>query len=276
MAGDLCGNNFNVSKDLGKMRFSPLTFFAAVFFSLSLSGVSFAKEKAVAPPYNVKERLEFDVSYFGVNGGTAVLEVRGIEKVSERDTYHIVSTAKSNEFFSKIYKVRDIIETYIDTKEYYPLRMKIDQHEGEHKEKSDILFDQDNNKAILLKEHNRKTVYNIVGRVQDSLSSLFYVRMQDLKVGKDIVFDAYASRKSWQLVIKVLKKETIKVAAGTFDTVLIKPLLKFNDVFINKGDVYIWLSDDDRKIPVKLKSKIIIGAFTAELVSQEKGLVSKK
>lgn len=243
------------------------TFLNSLLVVLLFSGVSHAGRKPVKPPYKKNEKLVFDVSYFGVVGGTAVLEVAGLKKVGGREAYHIISTARTNEFFSKVYYVRDIIQTYIDKEHLYPLRMKINQHEGDKKRKAEILFDQENKKAIEVKDKNRKVVYNMVGNVQDSLSSLFYIRTMDLKVGKDIVFDAYASRKSWQLIIKVLKKETIKVAAGTFKTVLVKPILKYNDVFINKGDVYIWLSDDEKKIPVKMKSKIVIGAFTAELTS---------
>jgi len=234
--------------------------------TFALCPTAFADTKRDVP-YSVNERLMFDVSYFGVVGGTTELRVNGIEKINGRDAYHITSTALTNDFFSKFYKVRDVIETFIDTESHLPLRLKVDQHEGKKKNKSVTDFDQDNNKAILLKNYNRKTVYNIVKNVQDSLSSLFYVRQQELTVGKDIVFDAFAGRKSWQLIIKVLKKETVSVAAGTFETVLVKPILKYNDVFINKGDVYIWLSDDERKIPVMMKSKIIIGAFTAELKS---------
>jgi hypothetical protein len=218
-------------------------------------------------PYNKDEKLVFDISYFGVSGGTSVLEVVGIEKVNGRDAYHVVSTAKTNRFFSRFFKVRDVIETFIDTQNHYTLGMKIDQHEGNHKRKSEIIFDQENNKSIILKKDKRKIVYDIAERVQDSLSSLFYLRQQNLEVGKDIVFDAFASRRSWQLIIKVLKKERVKVKAGIFNTILVKPILKYNDVFINKGDVYIWLSDDHRKIPVMMKSKIIIGAITAELIS---------
>lgn len=216
-------------------------------------------------PYGVNERLVFDASYFAIEGGTVVLEVAGIEKVGGRDAYHIVSTAKTTKFFSRIYEVNDVIESFIDKEKQNSLKIKIDQHEGSTKKKGEIIFDQEHNKAIIPKERNKKIVYDIVENVQDSLSSLFHVRRQKLEVGKDIVFDTYASRKNWQLVVQVLKKERIKVKAGTFNTILVKPLLKYNDVFINKGDVYVWLTDDEKKMPVKMKSEIIIGSISVEL-----------
>jgi len=246
------------------MKIVRLSFLVAILLTLHICS-AYADADV---PYDINERLEFDISYFGVIGGTTVLEVKGINKVGERDAYHVVSTARTNDFFDKVYRVRDVIETYIDTEKLYSLKLKINQNEGKSKSRDNIIFDQENHKAIHLKKHGRKTVYNMIQRVQDSLSSVFYVRTRDLKVGEDIVFNTYASRKSWKLIVKVLKRETVKVAAGTFKTVLVKPILKYNDVFINKGDVYIWLSDDDRKIPVKLKSKVIVGAFTAELTKQ--------
>lgn len=251
------------------MRLAKFRFIIAALTALnvfSASAVSAAGKRIM--PYKVNERLEFDVSYFGVVGGTTALEVKGIKEVNGRDAYHVVSTARTNKFFSKFFKVRDKIETYIDVKRLNSLKLKIDQREGKHKKKAEVYFDQENQKAIHIKKHNRKIVYNTLKNVQDSLSSLFYIRTKELKVGKDITFNTYASRKSWKLIIKVLKKETIEVKAGTFKTVLIQPLLKHNDVFVNKGDVYIWLSDDVKKIPVKMKSKLIIGAFTAELTKR--------
>ncbi len=241
--------------------------FLIMILAYLLSSLLVQVAYAGTQPYNVNERLIFDISYFGISGGTTVLEVAGIRRVGGADAFHIVSTTKTNKFFSRIYKVRDVIETFIDMNKYHTLAMKIDQREGKHKKYAEIKFDQNNNKAIISKKYGQKIVYDIVNDVQDSLSSLFYVRRQELIVGKDIVFNTYASRRSWQLVVKVLKRERIKVQAGAFDTVLVKPLLKFNDVFVNKGDVYIWLSDDEYKVPVMMKSEIIIGSITAELIS---------
>jgi hypothetical protein len=66
--------------------------------------------------------------------------------------------------------------------------------------------------------------------------------------------------------VQVLKKERVSVPAGTFDTVVVKPILKSEGIFLRKGDVYIWLTDDDKKIPVKMKSKVKVGAINAVLV----------
>ncbi|MBI5756229.1 MAG: DUF3108 domain-containing protein, partial [Nitrospirae bacterium] len=53
---------------------------------------------------------------------------------------------------------------------------------------------------------------------------------------------------------------------GVFNTIQIKPILKFEGIFQRKGDVYIWLTDDNRKMPVKMRSKILIGSISADLV----------
>ncbi len=273
MAWDLCCNNDNVFESKRNSLMIPIRKTLMLIIAISCFTLFYARGNVHAEgsalknnAYKVGDKLTFEISYFGAVGGTAKLTVVDIQKVNGRDAYHIVSVAKTTKLFSRFYYVRDVIETFIDTKDFYSVGMKIDQHEGKSKKKSEVIFDHKNSKAIIIKENNRKVVYDIVNGVQDSLSSLFYVRLNDLEVGKDLVFDTYASRKNWQLVVKVLKKERIKVKAGTFNTIKVKPLLKYNDVFINKGDVFIWLTDDERKIPVKMKSKIVIGSITSELI----------
>jgi hypothetical protein len=77
------------------------------------------------------------------------------------------------------------------------------------------------------------------------------------------VFD---NEKVYDLEVQVLRKERITVPAGTFDTVLIKPLLQSEGIFSRKGPIYTWLTDDRRRIPVRIKTSVVVGSLTAELV----------
>jgi hypothetical protein len=70
----------------------------------------------------------------------------------------------------------------------------------------------------------------------------------------------------WNLEVQILRKEKIKTKLGVFDTIVIKPLMKSEGTFNRKGDMYIWLTDDEKRIPVKLKTKIVVGHITATLV----------
>jgi hypothetical protein len=88
----------------------------------------------------------------------------------------------------------------------------------------------------------------------------------DLKVGKSVFINIFDNKKVWKTEVQVLRKERIRVPAGEFNTIVVKPILKSEGIFLKTGDIYIWATDDDVKLPVKLKSKAVIGSFTAVLV----------
>jgi hypothetical protein len=77
------------------------------------------------------------------------------------------------------------------------------------------------------------------------------------------IFD---SKKVWNVEVKVLKKERVTLPMGTFDTVVVKPLMKSEGIFYRKGEILIWLTDDAKHIPVKLQTKVAVGHITATLV----------
>ena len=79
--------------------------------------------------------------------------------------------------------------------------------------------------------------------------------------------DVHASKKNFRLEIEILGRETIMVSAGTFDTIKTRAKVRYDGLLMNKGDVYVWFTDDDRKIPVKISGKVRIGSFTASLSS---------
>ncbi len=85
-------------------------------------------------------------------------------------------------------------------------------------------------------------------------------------MGRPEYIDIFDSKKLWNTEVQVLRKERVRVPAGEFDTIVIKPLLKSEGVFMKKGEIYIWLTDDDKKIPVMIKSKVKIGNFKVKLV----------
>ncbi len=77
------------------------------------------------------------------------------------------------------------------------------------------------------------------------------------------VFD---SKKVWNVEIQVLRKERISLPTGTFNTIVVKPLMKSEGIFYRKGEIFIWLTDDIKHIPVKLQTKVAVGSITATLV----------
>jgi hypothetical protein len=222
--------------------------------------------------FGVGERLEFSVGYGMIKAGTAVMEIPEIVKFSGKKCYHIISTARSNKFFSVFFKVEDKVESFMDVHELYS--RGFDKHLREGKFKSDIsmLFDQENHLAIY---NNSKDTFSVPANVQDILSALYFVRTQDLKVGQSLFVDNHADKKNYPLEVKVLRKERVKVPAGSFSCVVVEPILKASGIFQQKGKLTVWLTDDEIKMPVLMKSKVVIGSISTELTNYKLGEAGK-
>ena len=222
--------------------------------------------------FGVRERLEFSVGYGVIKAGTAVMEIPEIVKFNGKKCYHIVSTAKSNKFFSVFFKVDDKVESFMDVHELYSHRF--DKHIREGKFKADIstIFDQENHLAIY---NNSQDTFSVAEYVQDVLSAFYFVRTQDLKVGKSLFVDNHTDKKNYPLEVKVLRKERIGVPAGTFDCVVVEPILKASGIFKQKGSLTVWLTDDETKMPVLMKSKVVIGSISTKLINYRLGKVGK-
>lgn len=230
------------------------------------------KRVATNHAFGVGERLEFSVGYGMIKAGTAVMEIPEMVKLEGRKCYHIISTAQSNKVFSVFFKVDDKVESFMDVHGLYSLRYDKHLREGKFKADVSMIFDQDNHLAIY---HSGKDTFPAPEYAQDVLSAFYYVRTQDLKVGKSIFVDNHTDKKNYPLEVKVLRKEKVKVPAGEFDCVVVEPLLKTPGIFEQKGSLTVWLTDDEMKMPVLMKSKVIIGSISTELVSYKLGEVGK-
>jgi len=206
------------------------------------------------------EKLTFSIQYGLIYAGDATLEIRNIAVIDSTRAYHIISTARTNEAFDVIYKVRDRVESFMDYNNLFSIRFEKHLREGRYRKDESIVFDQKNHFAIY---SNRKV--KIAPNTQDFLSALYYIRTLDLEVGEAIALANHTSGKNYPIYIKVLRREEITVPAGTFKCIVIEPVLQTSSIFEQKGRLTIWLTDDNLKMPVLLRSKVIVGAFEAVL-----------
>jgi hypothetical protein len=216
------------------------------------------------------ERLEYSVGYKFITAGYAVFQV-GKEPIvtSNRKCYDIrfdVASLASLEF---LYKVRDRYRTMVDIDGLFPWRFEQKIREGGFSKDFSATFDQEKNSAV-----TTEGTFKIPPFVHDVVSALYHVRTYDLssmKKGDVIHMQNFFDRETHDLQIKILGREQIEVEAGTFKTIVIEPIIKQGGLFKSEGRILIWLSDDDRKIPVRVSSKILIGSVDAELTGY-KGL----
>jgi hypothetical protein len=216
-----------------------------------------------------KEKIFFNVYWKFIKVGEAALEIKEIVKINDRKTYHIYSTAKTLSLLDTFYKVRDENQSWVDVESLCPLKFLADIHEGNWIKKQKIDFDHINAKYIL-EENGEFTVGDTKRWVQDVLSVLYYFRTINLEVGDEYSFDAHANKDTWVLKTKVTGRETIKTKAGVFDCFILEPAMRENaGIFKAKGGLKVWITADNKRIPVKLITKIPIGSIVAEIYSYQ-------
>lgn len=222
---------------------------------------------AVEHPFKAGERLRFSVQYGPIKAGSAYLEVPEITDYEGHPTFLLLARAESNAFFSRFYKVKNRIESRWDADGRFSRRYAETRREGKLRFENEILFDPERGEA----RYKDGQTYPIPPQVQDALSSFYFTRFQALPLGGSVVFDYHASRKSRPMEVKVIGRERVKTPAGTFNCVVIEPMLKAGGIFKNKGRLVIWLTDDERRMPVMMKSKVAIGSISVILQDAKTG-----
>lgn len=213
------------------------------------------------------EKLTFDVKFGFVTAGVAVMAVPKVQKISGRDAYHITFEVNSLSSFDWMYKVRDRYETYVDTKAMIPWRFEQHVREGKYSMDFSAFFDHRKGKA---KSTEGETT--IPANVHDVVSAFYFCRTVDyskMKPNDRLHLQNYFKNKVYDLDVRFVGRERITVAAGTFDCVIVEPLVKEGGLFKSEGSIFIWLSDDQLKVPVKVKTKVVIGSIDAELTKYE-------
>lgn len=214
--------------------------------------------------FRVGEKLTFALKWGPITAGYATLEVRSLQDLGHHRVYELVSEAKSSSFFDVFYKVRDTVKSYLDTEGFYSWRFEKHLEEGKYRDNELVLYDQNKHLA----NWDGKSL-EIPPYVQDILSAFYYVRTQNLQVGQELKLPVNSGDKNYDLIVKVLGKTQMKVSKGTFNTILVEPLVKYGGIFQHKGRLLIWLTDDERKMPVLMRSKIAVGSINAELVGAD-------
>lgn len=218
------------------------------------------------------EKLTFDLNYGFVTAGIAVMEIPRIKKISGRNAYHINFEVNSVPSFDMFYKVRDRYESYLDVKGLFPWRFEQHIREGGYTRDFSAFFDHRKGKA-----KTSEGEYEIPLYVNDIISAFYFARTLDysnMKVNDLINLQNFYKDKVYDLDVKYLGKETVEVPAGKFECVVVEPLVKEGGLFKHEGNIIVWLTDDELKMPVKVRTKIIIGYVEAKLTSYE-GLAGK-
>lgn len=213
--------------------------------------------------FRAGEYLKFDINYGFVTAGEAVLAVS--DTVCNNRPCHIINfNLTSKPFFDVFYKVRDHYSTLIDAQGIFPWRFEQHIREGGFSRDFTAEFDHINQIAV-----TSEGQYPIPSYVQDIMSAFYFTRTIDFssfKPGDKIHLQNFYKDSTYELEVKYKGKQTIEVEAGKFNCIVVEPLAKEGGLFKSEGKIHVWLTDDERCMPVLVLAKIIIGSVEAELV----------
>jgi len=218
------------------------------------------------------EDLQFAIHWGLVTGGYSSLKVEDIDRLSGHAAYHVIAEAHSTGMVDAFYRVRDRNESWVETQSPRTVRYLRDIREGKYRIQEEVLFNQEEHRYRRHAYRIDKNTYEnkegaIPPHVMDALGSLYYVRTLPLEVGKSYTVDVHSGDQVYPLIVNVKKHQVIKVKAGKFDCLLVEPQLRAPGIFISKGKkLEVWLTADERHLPILMRSEVFIGHVSAELV----------
>ncbi|CAN5474771.1 DUF3108 domain-containing protein [soil metagenome] len=229
--------------------------------------------------FNTGEKLTFDINYGFITAGSAVMSISPvIVMINGRPCYEISFTVNSSSGFSSVYEVKDYYKCYMDVEGLFPWKFEQHIREGNYQRDFEAIFDQENHTAKtytgITDPKKFEGEFTIPEYVHDAISAFYFSRTLDYsqsKIGDVIHLQNFYKDETFPLDVKYLGKEDIEVSAGEFRCIKIQPSVKEGGLFKSEGDITVWLTDDERRMPVKVQSKIIIGSVDSDL-TEYKGL----
>jgi hypothetical protein len=174
------------------------------------------------------------------------------------------------------FKVTDLYESYFDkeTGKPYQYVRKID--EGGYTKNQEGFFNQGSN-TVLVKDYKHKSqkTIQVTENVQDIVSTFYYLRnhpqVDKLKVGESITVDMFFDDETFKFKLKFLGREDLKTKFGTISTMIFRPYVQAGRVFKEQESLTVWISDDENRLPVRIKASLAVGSLKADL-DEFKGL----
>jgi|GEM_PF-119657 len=247
---------------------------STVLYVLTAAGMSLASSLPDSStvylpqvPYAPGEKFTYSVEYGFITAAKAYMSVVGIDTVRGIPCYHIQSKAMTTPTFSTFFRVDDQVDSYINIFDLASMRLVKHLREGKYKKDFMVDFDPE----LALAYYPDGDTLETAADTQDVLSSLYYLRNQELHVGRKIAIPHHDNKKNYPLEVKVTRRERVKVPAGKFTCFVVEPDIKDVGIFKSRGKIWIWLTADEKKIPVQVKTSIIIGSVSAKLEKYEEG-----
>lgn len=227
--------------------------------------------RAPSGRFSSGERLTYSLSWLKIRAGTAVMSSSDAPPVDGRAAFNLVTTAKSNSVVTKLYPVDNRVESLIDAETLAPYHMTFRRREGTRKNDFDVTFRHREGTAVDIKDGVAETI-PIPPQTHDLLSCLYYVRsLPSVEPGSTIFLNLHHDKKNYRVEVRVEGTERVKGPRGDAETIRVLVILPFQGIFLNEGNIRVWLTNDAYRTPVMMRAKVIIGSVVARLVESVQG-----
>ncbi|HSW62731.1 MAG TPA: DUF3108 domain-containing protein [Dissulfurispiraceae bacterium] len=212
------------------------------------------------------ERFEYSLYWNGIKAGNASLEKR-----ESGDTVQLISTVTSTPLAGVVYTVDDLVVSTLkkgpgSAGMGLPSAYRIKLREGRHRRDKEYRFDYAGKKILYINHlEQEKTEFPLAVPTLDPLACIYYVRTAPLAVGKPLHVIIFDNKRSYRMEVRVLRREEVDTPVGRFKTIAIQPVLQSEGFFSRRGELFLWLTDDDRRIPVQIETKINVGTVIGRL-----------
>ena len=216
--------------------------------------------------YQAGETLTYLLGYSFISAGEAVMSVKDTLLDGEK-VLHVITEGKTVGLADLIYKVRDVYETFIDPATDMPVKAVRNIKEGGYKYYNEVTYNRDSSTVLSM----RSGVKPVPEEMMDIISAFYYARNhyfnESMKVGDVISFQTYFSDKPFPLEIQYIGNENVRTKFGKISCYKFAPVTEVGRAFKSNEGMFMWITRDENRIPVKVKFELVVGAFVCNLES---------
>jgi hypothetical protein len=238
-----------------------------ILFLLLILTVSFDSQNDDA--YEAGEWFKFRIHYGFVNAGFATLEVKDAV-VNNKKAFHVIGKGYTTGMSRFFFKVDDLYESYIEKESGNPSQFVRKINEGGYTKNQEGFFNQSANK-IVVKDYKNKSekAFVIPKNTQDILSAFYYLRnyptIDKINPGESIVIDMFFDDETTKFKLKFIGRENITTKFGVVSAMVFRPLVQSGRVFKEQESLTVWVSDDENRLPIRIKAELAVGSIKADL-----------
>ena len=221
----------------------------AISAAALVAGTAQAEAPVQRLPFRAGESATYQVKLGAISVGSGSMAVTGLQTVRGQQVFHTVMTLRGG---NALVRVNDRFESWIDTDGLFSRRFHQNQHEARfRRNRTYDFFPEDRT----FRRENGETGTLPTSEPLDDLSFLYYARTLPLEPGATYRLPRYFKADGNPVVIQVLRRETIRVPAGQFRAIVVRPIIQTDGMFSQGGNAEVYLSDDQHRIPVFIRTE---------------------